>query len=85
MIFLDITIDHLQLRDGTTYYVTITACNVADMFTLVTSDGVSVDSSPPVAGKVIDGAGDKDIRYQASRYNYNKHWCNIYLVEYIRY
>ena len=49
--------------------MSITGCNFADKCVTVTSDGVLVDTSPPVPGKVIDGIGDKDIRYQSSRYN----------------
>ena len=69
---LDITIDHLQLHEGITYYVSITACNYADLCATATSDGVLVDTSPPVPGKVIDGVGNTDIRYQASRYKFAK-------------
>ena len=64
---LEIEIRHLQLRDGMTYYVSVTACNVAGLCTTATSDGILIDSSPPVPGRVIDGTGNKDIRYQASR------------------
>ena len=63
----DIIVDHLQLREGSTYYVAITACNMAGLCASEVSDGVLVDSSHPVPGKVIDGTGNKDIRYQASR------------------
>ena len=62
-----IKLDHLQLQEGTTYYVSVTGCNYADMCVTSTSDGVLVDSSPPVPGRVIDGIGNTDIRYQSSR------------------
>ena len=68
LFLLGITIDHLHLREGNTYYVSITACNYADLCSTATSDGVLVDTSPPVPGKVIDGIGNTDIRYQSSRY-----------------
>ena len=49
--------------------MSITGCNFAYQCVTGTSDGVLVDTSPPIPGKVIDGIGDKDIRYQSSRYN----------------
>ncbi|KAI8519528.1 hypothetical protein Bbelb_027850, partial [Branchiostoma belcheri] len=58
----------LNLHPGVRYLVTVTACNSADLCTTLTSDGVIPDTSPPVAGVVLDGSSDGDIQYQASRY-----------------
>ncbi len=53
---------------GFTYYVTVTACNAADLCTSVTSDGVLVDDSAPLVGRVYDGGpGGGDISFQSSR------------------
>ena len=52
---------------GLTYYVTVTACNAADLCTSVTSDGVVVDDSPPLPGRVYDGRpGSGDISFQST-------------------
>ncbi|XP_022107048.1 uncharacterized protein LOC110988105 [Acanthaster planci] len=71
----DVVAENLNLVPGLTYYVTATACNAADLCTSVTSDGVMVDVSPPVPGKVYDGGpGDGDISYQSSRFQLRAHW-----------
>ena len=64
---LDVLADSLNLVPGLTYYVTVTACDAADLCTSVTSDGVTVDNSPPVPGRVYDGSpGGGDISFQFS-------------------
>ena len=46
----------------------MTACNAADLCTSVTSDGVLIDDSPPLVGRVYDGSpGAGDISFQSSR------------------
>ncbi|XP_078621331.1 uncharacterized protein LOC144887808 [Branchiostoma floridae x Branchiostoma japonicum] len=62
----DMSASNLLLVPGFTYYVTITACNAAQLCTTVSSDGVLMDDTPPVAGTVRDGAADMDLQYQAS-------------------
>ncbi|XP_019633113.1 PREDICTED: uncharacterized protein LOC109476570 [Branchiostoma belcheri] len=67
-------VDALQLTPGETYYVTVTACNAADLCTTVSSDGVIPDDSPPVAGRVLDGAQGEEASYQASTSSLAAHW-----------
>ena len=43
------------LTSGQRYYVTVQATNGAGLVTSLTSDGVTVDTTPPVQGQVIDG------------------------------
>ncbi|KAK3581570.1 hypothetical protein CHS0354_031918 [Potamilus streckersoni] len=62
----EVTLHHLPLVSGLTYYASITACNGADMCTTVTSDGITLDNSPPIPGTVLDGVRGTDIYYQAS-------------------
>eukprot|EP00058_Branchiostoma_floridae_P022361 XP_002607851.1 hypothetical protein BRAFLDRAFT_117282 [Branchiostoma floridae] len=68
------SVDALQLTPGETYYVTVTACNAADLCTTVSSDGVIPDDSPPVAGRVLDGAQGEEASYQASTSSLAAHW-----------
>ncbi|XP_078658232.1 uncharacterized protein LOC144903715, partial [Branchiostoma floridae x Branchiostoma belcheri] len=68
----------LNLHPGVKYVVTVTACNSADLCTTLTSDGVIPDTSPPVAGAVLDGGSDGDIQYQASRTTIRAHWYNFH-------
>ncbi|XP_053390115.1 uncharacterized protein LOC123523221, partial [Mercenaria mercenaria] len=63
----DIKFTYLQLSEGLHYFVTVTACNTANLCSSVSSDGFVVDSTPPVKGIVIDGPFDTDVQYQASR------------------
>lgn len=63
----EFSVGHLQLGVGLIYYVTVSACNSADMCTTVCSDGVILDSSPPVPGHVMDGVDVSDSQFQASR------------------
>ena len=59
--------DDLHLAEGHIYYITVTACNTAELCSCETSDGILIDSSPPVPGIVEDGAEIDDIEYQSSR------------------
>ncbi|CAH1250566.1 Hypp8875 [Branchiostoma lanceolatum] len=68
------SVDALQLTPGETYYVTVTACNAAALCTTVSSDGVIPDDSPPVAGRVLDGAQGEETSYQASTSSLAAHW-----------
>nr|XP_006820035.1 PREDICTED: uncharacterized protein LOC102804825 [Saccoglossus kowalevskii] len=70
--------DHLNLKPGFTYYTTVTACNSAGMCTSASSDGVTSDISPPIAGMVFDGPSGKDWQYQASRKRLAAHWYNFH-------
>lgn len=57
----------MDLEAGRRYFSTITACNTGNMCTCVTSDGVTIDNSPPVPGIVQDGSGDYDIEFLSVR------------------
>ncbi|KAK3589056.1 hypothetical protein CHS0354_008706 [Potamilus streckersoni] len=63
----DISLPNLRLSQGRMYYCTVTACNTADLCTTIASDGVIIDSTPPVRGRVLDGREGHDIAYQSSR------------------
>ncbi|KAI0232203.1 hypothetical protein LSAT2_017453, partial [Lamellibrachia satsuma] len=69
----DVTLEH-----GVTYYTTVEACNGAGLCVTVTSDGIIVDTSPPVAGVLFDGIGSNDIEYQSSRSLLSSHWLNFH-------
>ena len=64
----DFEFPSIHLMVGQRYYVTVTACNTADMCTSVTSDGIILDNSPPTPGVVMDGASSVDIHYQGDRH-----------------
>ena len=66
--FVAIELEQMNLIEGIRYYISITACNIADLCTTVSSDGFMLDSSPPSPGRVMDGTGGQDTIYQASRY-----------------
>jgi hypothetical protein len=66
----------LSLTNGTTYYVTVRATNGAGLTNTATSDGVTVDSTPPVAGMVNDGLA-ADIDYQTSTDTINANWSGF--------
>ncbi|XP_078682399.1 uncharacterized protein LOC144916875 [Branchiostoma floridae x Branchiostoma belcheri] len=70
--------EHLSLVSGKRYYITVTACNMADLCTSVSSDGVVIDNSPPVAGIVYDGVDDMDLSFQASRTFLGAHWFGFH-------
>ena len=58
---------YLHLAEGIKYFVTVTACNTADLCSSATSDGFIVDTTPPIKGYVLDGTLSKDIQYQSAR------------------
>ena len=58
----------LHLVEGMQYFVSITACNAVNLCSTSSSDGVVVDTSPPMAGRVLDGIEGRDAQYQMSRY-----------------
>ncbi|XP_035698708.1 uncharacterized protein LOC118431573 [Branchiostoma floridae] len=74
----DVSATDLNLQPGVKYIVTVTACNTADLCTTVSSDGVVPDTSPPLAGLVLDGNSDGDIQYQASRTTIRAHCFNFH-------
>ncbi|XP_035696851.1 uncharacterized protein LOC118430248 [Branchiostoma floridae] len=74
----DVSASHLGLVPGKKYYVTVTACNAADLCTSVSSDGVIIDNSPPAPGVVYDGVDDMDSHFQASRTTLGAHWFGFH-------
>lgn len=54
----------LSLKDGDSYYVTVIACNGARMCSAAHSDGVIIDTTPPVMIYVRDGVMGPDMDYQ---------------------
>ncbi|XP_078700910.1 uncharacterized protein LOC144927390 [Branchiostoma floridae x Branchiostoma belcheri] len=74
----DMSASNLPLVPGFTYYVTITACNAAQLCTTASSDGVLMDDTPPVAGTVRDGAADVDVQYQPSTYLLRASWFGFH-------
>ncbi|KAL9987450.1 hypothetical protein ACROYT_G001763 [Oculina patagonica] len=53
-----------NLTHGDNYYVTVIACNGARMCSAAHSDGVTIDTTPPVVTYVRDGVMGPDIDYQ---------------------
>ena len=60
-------ITNLQLKQGVEYFTQVRACNSAHLCTVVTSDGLVIDASPPYLGPVFDGLFDADVDYQAKK------------------
>ena len=60
------TLTGLSLQHNDEYYVTVLVCNYAGLCTAKSSDGVLVDSTPPVMHYVRDGLVGPDIDYQVS-------------------
>ena len=54
----------LSLKHGDSYYVTVIACNGARMCSAAHSDGVVIDTTPPVMAYVRDGVMGPDMDYQ---------------------
>ena len=54
----------LSLRHGDTYYVTVVACNGAHRCSAATSNGVTVDTTPPTIVYVRDGIMGPDMDFQ---------------------
>ncbi|XP_046570853.1 uncharacterized protein LOC124279103 [Haliotis rubra] len=63
----DVRFYDVSFKYGMPYYVTVTACNMAGLCTMATSDGVILDVTAPRTGNIIDGTRDEDVQYQASR------------------
>ncbi|CAC5414424.1 unnamed protein product [Mytilus coruscus] len=70
----DFELTNIHLGIGIKYYVSITACNTAELCTSMSSDGVIIDNSPPTAGSVQDGTGYHDIQYQSLRSYISAKW-----------
>ena len=58
------TLKGLSLQHNDRYYVTVLACNYAGLCTAKSSDGVLVDTTPPILHYVRDGLVGPDIDFQ---------------------
>ena len=61
---LNSTLKGLSLHHNDKYYVTVLACNYAGLCTAKSSDGVVVDTTPPILLYVRDGLVGPDINFQ---------------------
>ena len=68
------------IMNGQRYYVTVKATNGAGVTTSVTSDGVTVDDTPPIAGIVIDVAVI-DINHVNGESDISASWSDFQDVE----
>ena len=64
------------IRNGQRYYITVIATNGAGVMTSLTSDGVTVDETPPTSGTVIDG-NVSDIDYLNGEQDISARWVNF--------
>ena len=64
------------IKNGQRYYITVNATNGAGVVTSLTSDGVTVDETPPTSGTVIDGNG-LDIDYLNGEQDVAARWFNF--------
>ena len=64
------------IKNGQRYYITVNATNGAGVVTSLTSDGVTVDETPPTSGKVIDG-NVSDIDYLNGEQDVSARWFNF--------
>ncbi|XP_070562336.1 uncharacterized protein [Ptychodera flava] len=71
------TADELLLHEGYQYYVSVRAYNGAGLSTIASSQAIVIDTSPPNAGFVYDGApgnSNKDIDYQSNTKSLKVYW-----------
>ena len=64
------------MKNGQRYYITVNATNGAGVVTSLTSDGVTVDETPPTSGTVIDG-NVSDIDYLNGEQDVAARWFNF--------
>lgn len=67
----------LHLQDGVEYYVTVRGCTAAGHCSEASSDGVTVDNSPPTPGYVLDGGHTLDLDVQPSRQGVAASWAGF--------
>lgn len=80
-IALEGSIKGLRLNHTETYFVTVRATNEAGYSTIAASNGVRVDSTPPVGGEVRDGQTLVDIDFQAGDTYIYANWDEFQDVE----
>ena len=68
------------IMNGQRYYVTVNATNGAGVTTSLTSDGVTVDDTPPISGTVIDGMVS-DINYLNGEDDISARWFDFLDLE----
>jgi len=57
----------LSLSHGGTYYISVEACNSVGLCSRASSNGMTVDMTPPTCGRVYDGPDSgSDLQYQTS-------------------
>ena len=74
---LNKTLKGLTLQHNDKYYVTVLTCNYAGLCTAKSSDGVLVDTTPPIMHYVKDGLIGPDIDFQV-RSNYYDTYISFY-------
>ncbi|KAL4218457.1 hypothetical protein ACF0H5_023192 [Mactra antiquata] len=62
---------------GTKYYIIVEACNKAGLCIQRTSDGVTIDNSPPIQGMVRVGSTDQHHKYLPHRSVAHVHWVGF--------
>ena len=69
----------LTLSQGDVYYITVVAINLAGLSTNVSSLGLVIDTSSPLAvnADINDGLGGEDIDYFSPDMGLSAHWENI--------
>ncbi len=68
------------IMNGQRYYVTVKATNGAGVTTSLTSDGVTVDGTPPISGTVIDGMAS-DVDYVNGEDDIRARWVDFVDLE----
>ena len=63
-----------SLRDGIRYFVTVIAINNAGLRVSQVSNGVTIDSTPPVISTIRDGLGDTDVDFSSSAILVSANW-----------
>ena len=56
----------LAVSAGVTYYVRVRACNSLGLCSQASSNGATLDATPPTPGQVRDGLMGADQQYQPS-------------------
>ncbi|KAI0220739.1 hypothetical protein LSAT2_027792 [Lamellibrachia satsuma] len=68
------TFSGLILREGETFFSSVTAVNGAGLVAAAYSDGVKVDTSPPTSGIVWDGVGASDVEFSSDDQSVSASW-----------
>ena len=81
---VDLDVLNLTLREGMTFYVTVTGANMLGLETTMTSQQIVVDWTPPISGDVVDGnltSVDSeeyiDLDYQHEKGVLSAHWSGF--------